>query len=214
MSALNTPTYMRLRDQFRKDIVAGVWALGSHVTLAELSKHYEVSTNPVREALLQLQGEGVISMRMNRGAVIPAVDADFINNLYRVRSALQMMLARDAARNASDDDVQALYALAHHFEAASSANDTIACVNTNRAFHKEIDNLGNNPLAMEILEGRTSLVDAYRQSIGYGKGRTELAHEQHMALLEAIRQRDPERAAQVSWEHTESARLDLLKTIK
>ena len=72
MQAINTPTYLRLREQIRTDIVAGIWKLGSHITLAELSKHYGVSANPVREALLQLQGEGVIDMRMNRGAVIPA----------------------------------------------------------------------------------------------------------------------------------------------
>ena len=58
MSAINTPTYMRLRDQLRADIVAGVWALGSHVTLAQLASHYQVSANPVREALLQLQVAG------------------------------------------------------------------------------------------------------------------------------------------------------------
>ena len=101
MVALNTPTYIRLREQLRSDIVAGVWALGSHVTLAELATHYEVSQNPVREALLQLQGEGVVAMRMNRGAMIPTVDAKYINSLYKVRGAIQSMLARDAAANAT-----------------------------------------------------------------------------------------------------------------
>ena len=43
MNAINTPTYLRLREQIRSDIVDGIWALGSHVTLAQLSDHYQVS---------------------------------------------------------------------------------------------------------------------------------------------------------------------------
>ena len=57
MDAINTPTYVRLREQIRNDIVAGVWPLGAHLTLVQLSTHYAVSAAPVREALLQLQGE-------------------------------------------------------------------------------------------------------------------------------------------------------------
>ena len=57
MDAINTPTYVRLREQICNDIVAGVWPLGALLTLVQLSTHYGVSAAPVREALLQLQGE-------------------------------------------------------------------------------------------------------------------------------------------------------------
>ena len=57
MDAINTPTYVRLREQIRNDIVAGVWPLGALLALVQLSTHYGVSAAPVREALLQLQGE-------------------------------------------------------------------------------------------------------------------------------------------------------------
>ena len=50
-TAINTPTYMRLREQIRSDIVAGIWPLGAHLTLVQLSSHYGVSAAPVREAL-------------------------------------------------------------------------------------------------------------------------------------------------------------------
>jgi len=211
MDAINTPTYIRLRDKLRSDIVAGIWPLGSHVTLAELAGHYQVSANPVREALLQLQGEGVIAMRMNRGAVIPTVDAQFIDNLYRVRGAIQAMLAREAAHKATKADVDKMRALAKvHVEASMSSN-TAACVNANRELHRCIDGLANNPLALEMMEGRSSLVDAFRRTIGYGQGRLELVIKQHKKLIDAIAAGDPEKAAQVSMEHTESSRKDLMQ---
>lgn len=213
MSAINTPTYMRLREQLRKDIIAGIWPLGSHVTLAQLSAHYQVSANPVREALLQLQGEGVVAMRMNRGAVIPTVDAQYIGNIYKVRGAIQMMLVRDAAQKATPADVELLRLHAAAYSTASQSGDAAACVEANRVLHHSIDQLSGNSLACEMLESRSSLVDAYRRSIGYGRGRTEAANTQHLALIEAIAAGDPDKAAALSFQHTEAARLDLLATL-
>ena len=210
MPAINTPTYMRLRDQVRVDIVSGIWPLGSHVTLAQLAEHYQVSANPVREALLQLQGEGVIAMRMNRGAVIPLVDERYIDNLYRLRGAVQSMLVRDAARMAIPEQVNRMMELASIYENAAQSNDPAACVEANRNLHRHIDVIADNPLAVDLLQGRSTLVDAYRRSVGYGSGRLDLVVAQHRKIVRAIAAGDEESAAQAMLEHTDSSRLDLL----
>lgn len=210
MHGLNTPTYMRLREQLRSDIVAGVWPLGAHVTLAQLASHYQVSQNPVREALLQLQGEGVVAMRMNRGAVIPTVDARYIDNLYRVRGAIQSMLARDAALKATPAQIDELVALEQQRIDAAEGTDTGACVAANRDFHRFVDGIADNPMAVDMLEGRSTLVDAVRRGKGYGVGRLDLVARQHQQLIEAIRRHDADKAAQAALQHTESSRQDLL----
>jgi DNA-binding GntR family transcriptional regulator len=210
MTAINTPTYMRLRDQMRDDIVAGVWPLGSHVTLAQLSSHYGVSANPVREALLQLQGEGAVAMRMNRGAVIPAVDAKYIDDVYKVRGALQCMLAREAARRATPAQVQALSESAKRFERAASAQEAAAVVEANREFHRTIDAIADNPIAVDLLAGRSALVDGFRRSVGYKPARLDEVVRQHRRIVAAIAAHDEEAAAQATLDHTDSARRDLL----
>lgn len=210
MSAINTPTYMRLRDQVRADIVSGIWPLGSHVTLAQLAAHYEVSANPVREALLQLQGEGVIAMRMNRGAVIPLVDARYIDNLYALRGAIQTMLARDAARMAMPEQVDRMMELTSFYENAAQSSDTVGCVEANRNLHRHIDLIGDNPLAVDLLQGRSTLADAFRRSVGYGSGRLELVVAQHRKIVRAIAAGDEEKAVRAMLEHTDSSRADLL----
>jgi DNA-binding GntR family transcriptional regulator len=210
MRAINTPTYLRLRDQIRTDIVAGVWQLGAHVTLAQLSQHYAVSAAPVREALLQLQGEGVVDMRMHRGAVIPAVDARYIDNIYKLRAALQSMLAREAAERATPPDVKQLQALADAHEAAAASDDVAATVQANRDLHHFMDRLADNPPALEVLDTRASLVDAFRRAHGYGGGRLDTVIAQHRKLVRAIARGDADRAEAAAQEHTDSARRDLL----
>ena len=214
MQPINTPTYLRLREQIRTDIVAGVWPLGSHVTLAKLSDHYQVSNVPVREALLQLQGEGIIEMRMHKGAVIPAIDERYVDNVYRLRGAIQTMLARDAAERANPQQLQQLACLAQAHEDAVAGGDAKACVDANRDFHVHVDSIAGNTIALEILASRNSLVDAYRRAKGWGPGRLDAAIAQHRKLVRAITKRDGEAAARAAHDHTDSSRKDLLALVR
>ena len=207
---INAPTYLRLRQKIREDIVAGVWALGSHVTLAELGAHYRVSNVPVREALLQLQGEGVIEMRMNRGAVIPGVDAKYIDDTYHIRGALQAMLVRQACARATDEQLAVLDAAAAAYEEAARAGHAASCIAANRRFHTELEVLGDNAAAVEILQARSSLVDAFRRSHGYGPGRLDKVIAQHRKIVRAVLKRDSDAAAKAVLDHTDSSRQDLL----
>jgi DNA-binding GntR family transcriptional regulator len=214
IEAINTPTYLRLREQIRSDIIAGVWPLGAHVTLAQLSQHYAVSAAPVREALLQLQGEGVIDMRMHRGALIPAVDARYIDNVYKLRAALQGMLAREVAQRATPADVQHLRELVERHADAAAAGDVAAAVRANRQFHHTMDTLADNPLAVEVLDARSSLVDAFRRAHGYGMGRLDAVVAQHRKLVRAVARGDGDAAAKAAQEHSDSARADLLALLE
>jgi len=201
---------MRLREQLRADIVTGIWRLGSHITLAELAAHYQVSANPVREALLQLQGEGVVAMRMNRGAVIPMVDETYIDRLYRVRGAIQVMLSRDAARLASAGQIDRMMELYEAYEITAQSGVASRCVAANRDLHRFVDAITGNSMATELLDGRSSLVDAFRLQVGYGEGRLDVVIAQHRSMVHAIAAHDEDAAACASLQHTDSSRLDLL----
>lgn len=211
---INAPTYLRLREKIREDIVAGVWSLGSHITLAELGGHYQVSNVPVREALLQLQGEGIIEMRMNRGAVIPGVDAKYIEDTYQIRGALQSMLARLACVRATDEQLKSLDTAALAYEDAARSGDTASTIQANRRFHTQLETLAANDAAVAMLQARSSLVDAFRRSRGYGPGRLDKVMLQHRRIVRAIVRRDAEAATQAVLAHTDSSRQDLLDLLK
>ena len=214
MAPISTPTYQLVRDLIRSDIVDGVWPLGSHMTMAELVGRYGVSANPVREALQQLQGEGVIEIRMNRGAVVPQVDARYIDHIYKLRAAVQVMLAREAAHRITPDATARLRELCVLHESAVADGDPAACVRCNRELHHFMDKLADNPPAMEVLASRLCLVDAFRRTVGFGAGRLDKVVAQHRRLVRAIARGDADLAARAAYEHTESARLDLLAALQ
>jgi len=217
-SALSTsfsvPAYVRLREQIRADVVAGIWKLGQHLTMAELSARYGVSGNPVREALLQLQGEGVVEMRQNRGAVVREVDAVFVWNVYEVRSFIEGMLVAEAARRATRQDLSLVERAVEAFEAAAKAGGIVEIVDTNRALHTTINRIADNPVAIEIFDGRSTLIDALRRTLGNRPGRLDVIVGEHRDILDAIRSRDPKRAFAAAQSHTRGARDHMIENIK
>ena len=91
---------LRIRD----DIVSGALRFGERITMDALSSRYGVSHMPVREALRELQGEGLVQIEPNRGARVRSIDSSFVENLFEIRTALEVMLVRraaDAARPAT-----------------------------------------------------------------------------------------------------------------
>src|SRR5437764_1195259 len=94
MSTTNLNVGLRIRD----DIVAGTLPLGSRITIDALALRYGVSHMPVREALRDLQGEGLVVIEPNRGARVRAIDARFVENIFEIRTALEVMMVRRAAR--------------------------------------------------------------------------------------------------------------------
>ena len=131
----STPAYVRLRERLRQDILTGVWRAGEHQTLAQLSARHRVSLSPIREALLQLQGEGLVTIQQHRGAVVPLLEAELLGNLYDVRAALQSLQARRAAERADAAELAQIALHERGFGAAACKGDRATAVSHNEAFH-------------------------------------------------------------------------------
>lgn len=213
-SGFSAPAYARLRDQIRRDVVAGVWQLGQHMTLAQLTAHYGVSANPVREALHQLQGEGVVEMRLNRGAIVRQVDAVFVKNVYDVRGAIEGMLAAEAARRATPQDIQRITERVEAYEAAVRTGDMAAIVQANRTLHQTINRIADNPIALEIFDGRSTLIDALRRSLGNRPGRLDEIMREHREILSSLASGKADLANRTAQRHTQRARDHMLENIK
>jgi len=74
-----------IQQRIRDDILAGELAFGTRITTAELAQRYGVSQMPIREALRELRGEGLVTMEPNRGARVRAIDPDFVGNIFDIR---------------------------------------------------------------------------------------------------------------------------------
>lgn len=200
----------RVLDALRRLIVTGACQPGERLTVAALAKRLGVSAMPVRAALRQLAGEGLVDADANRGARVRELAPDDIRNLYRLRGAVLALLIPDVVRHVSEADLDALEAIEARFEAAAARGDGAAAMAANHDFHAALLAIARDRDAAAVMDRTWAPVEALRLRLGFGPGRLSRAVEGHRALLAALRRRDAAKATALAVASSDNAMADLL----
>lgn len=211
---LATPTYTRVGDRLRKEILSGKFPPGTRLKIIDLSQAYGVSQMPVREALQQLQGEGLLEILPNRGASVRRVDERMVVNIYDLRAAIESMLVVRSAATISDAQVVQLYEIEARYENAVALRDPEESMQANRALHQLINSIADNPEAQQTTEKYTDLLSSLRWRYGFRAGRSAQTITEHRELLRALGAHNAVEASQITLEHCRHAKEDLLAMLR
>jgi DNA-binding GntR family transcriptional regulator len=211
---LTATTATRVAADLRRRILAGELQPGQRLKLDELAALCGVSHMPVREALRELEGEGVLEVLPHRGATIRGVDERFVRNFYDVRAAIEGILTRRCAERMDAAGLAALRSAASAFEAAAAGEQLEALIAANRRFHDTLNAAADNPEALRMLAQGRLLAEALRQRFGYGPLRTAVVVDEHARIVSAIAAHDAARAADLAQQHALTAGDDLLARMR
>lgn len=205
-----TTASITIRDRVRDDIVAGALPLGSRLTLDFLARRYSVGHMPVREALRQLEGEGLVVLAPNRCARVRAVDVEFARNIFDLRIAIEAMLTRRAAERIEGEHVARLKSIQAAYEAQARKHDFEALLSLNRQFHDVINEAASNPEAAHVLERHWRVIAALWNLYGYGEKRVAGVISDHRQIIEALETHDAEVSACLAMAHAAKAKQALI----
>jgi len=197
-------------DRIRDDIVAGALPFGSRLTLEQLATRYTTGHMPIREALRQLQGEGLVVQTPNRGARVRAVDVDFVRNIFDLRMVIASLLARRAAERIQPEQIAAMEAIQRDFEACVDMRNFAGALVANRKFHSVVNQAANNPEATEILDRHWRLIAALWNLYGYGEERAPGVISDHHQMIRAFMARDGDAASCLEMAHAAKAKQELI----
>jgi DNA-binding GntR family transcriptional regulator len=110
-----------IRARLRAAILKGDFAPGEHLREVEIAARYQSSRGPVREALLQLEQEGLVLLRRNRGAIVARLSRADLEEVYSLRLALERLAASRATRHGTEADFAQLDAVLHEFRGTGSS---------------------------------------------------------------------------------------------
>ncbi len=206
--------YTQIRDRLRADIFAGLLKPGSKLTVAMLAKRYGVSPMPIRAALQELRGQGLITGEPRRAARVRTLDAEFVDNVFDLRIAVLKLLYERCVRFITNDDIEKVERIQDALEAATVEGDLQQIRRINHAFHTEIYRIANNPEAAEVMERNWILVDVLRAQFGYGPGRIDDLNRSHRGIIEALRRRDAKAAFELQRLSSERARRELISLVR
>jgi len=212
MGAIRTTT--DLSGALRRAILYGDYPFGSRLKIDEIARRYGVSHMPVRKALVELQGERLVTAEPNRGASVRRIDVEFVGNSYDVVIPLEALLTRRAAARMTPGVLRRLARIEEQLEAAATALDHDEVVGMNARFHAVINTRGANPEAEAIVNRSQELLRAFRRAYGYDAARLPGVIADHRSLLRAFADGDVEGAAAVAAGHAAKARSDLIATIR
>lgn len=209
--ALSGANYQRVSEVLRVDIFSGVFNPGDRLKINTLVDRYGVGANPIREALQQLQGEGLVEMTPNKGATVRYLDEDLTRDLMELRQAIDDFLARRFVEVGSYQLLDKLVQVQQDFETAVDEGRREDYPAHNNAFHEVIMSAANNREAEAVLRRSSLLSRSIRRLVGYGDYRLDMILEEHRNLIQAFKDRDADLASKIARLHAKHAADDLLE---
>jgi DNA-binding GntR family transcriptional regulator len=199
----------RAKDVILQRIVSGEYPPGSRLVETRIAQELGVSQAPVREALRDLEQLGCIVHEPFRGCSVRAFSADELLEAFPVRAALEALAARLAAERMTEEELLRLAELLETMRAAARRDDPHGQSQANASFHATIVRAARNA----TLERQWALLEPFsRTFLTVSQPGLDLLalSERHIPILDALRARDPDAAAEAMHQHLMDA-AELLK---
>lgn len=208
--SLQERTYQTLRDA----IVQGRWAPGERLYETALAELLGVSRNPVRGAILRLQHDGLIEVRPRTGIFVATFSPAEVQDLYRIRAALEGTAAALAAQRMSDEELDRLETVLERMEKATAQHLRGATVHEADAFHQMVHLGARSQRLVSLLAQLYGQIAHYRTvTLGIPGRATDASHGHH-DLLDALRRHDADEADRVMRHHVLEAATALLSHLR
>ena len=200
-------------DQLRQSILDGTHPAGSQLRQDALSEAYGVSRIPVREALFQLEAEGLVRIVPQKGAIVSELSLDEINDVFDLRRLLEpRMLARSAPRFEAEDFAR-LDDIHGNFEQAIAAGNVSAWGQINADFHMALYVRADQPRTRSIVAALLQTSDRYTRVQLSNTTAMGIAEKEHAELIALCRAKRIDDACRFLEKHIEAVRTDLLRVI-
>lgn len=192
-------------------VLSGEYQEGDSLNEIKLSQILGVSRTPVREALMQLELEGLVRSIPNKGAVVIGVSEKDIDDIYDIRIRIEGLASRLSAHNITEEECKALTQIVELQEFYLMKADTGQLWRLDSDFHKVIyESSRSRPLRSTLSSFHNYIKRARDLSIK-ADGRAEQSVLEHRAILEAIENRDGDLAEQRTAAHIRNAKSSLIR---
>ena len=201
-------------EQVRSDILDGTYPAGKQLRQDALAASFQVSRIPVREALFQLEAEGLVLIEPHKGAVVSAFSLEEIDDVFDLRGLLEPRLLAQSAPLLSAADLAEVSALDAEFTAAISRQDVAQWGHLNARFHLALYRHARQPRTLAIVTALLQTSDRFtRLQMNRAPALTR-AESEHRRLLRLCRDGNVAQACNFLIAHIERVRRDLHTLVK
>jgi DNA-binding GntR family transcriptional regulator len=170
---------------FNRELEPGNW-----IDELKIAQDYGISRTPLREALKVLAAEGLVTMKVRRGAYVTEVSERDLTDVYHLLSLLESDAAGIVAQAASDEQLAQLQALHDDLEQAAQAQDREHFFELNEQFHMRLLDIANNRWRNQMVADLRKVMKLNRHNSLLKSGRIEESLNEHRSLMDALLAKD------------------------
>lgn len=198
-------------DLIRDRIISGFYKGGQQIKQEAIAEEAGVSRIPIREALLQLEAEGLVVIHTHKGAVVASLTVDDAIDIFEARLALEPFILKKAIERATEIDIEHVrHALDDYTKGVKAKESPARLSELNWAFHKAMSRPARRPRSLALLSSLYNSADRYlRLQIDARSAQTK-ALEDHKALAVAFAEGNQTLAQKLLRKHIENARDDVM----
>ena len=202
----NMPICSSLFSELQKDILQGRMKPGEKLTEQRICSEYKVSRTPVREALKQLEMEGLIETIPNRGAFVVGFSEQDIHDIYELRKIYEMQAVRWAIERITDEEFDALEETFEFMEFYTMKKDVEKMLNINTGFHQLIYTGAHNRLLEHMLSSYQVYLKLSANPKTYdSETYLEDVFLEHKAIFDAFKDKDTEAGVRAMEAHMDNS---------
>lgn len=203
----------RTVDAIRDAITSGEFAPNQRLVEAELSEQFGASRASVRNALAHLSSEGLVERIRNRGARVRAVSVEEAIEITEVRMALEGLCAAKAAKLATEDDRRELREIGARMRDAVASGDVFGYSDLNQRLHALILTISGQDTARSVLGRLRGQSVRHQFRLAMHPGRPNVSLPQHLEIIDALCEADPDAAESAMKRHLRSV-IDILPEVE
>ena len=191
--------YQDVAERLRQQIFARQLEPGSWIDEQKLAADFGISRTPLREALKVLAAEGLVTMKVRRGAYVTEMSADDVRQIYHLLGLLESDAAGVVAQRASTEQIQELRALHDKLEKQVRQRDAFFA--TNEQFHIRLLQMSGNRWLEQTVHDLRKVMKLNRHHSLFRQGRLAESLAEHREVMQAIERRDAEAAVRLMRRH-------------
>ena len=191
-----------IRDALEQEIISGLQIPGERLDEPQLTRQFNVSRTPVREALVELATSGLVEMRPHRSAVVAEIGASQVIQMYEVLAELEGLSARLAVRRMSEDERATIAAFHARIGRLIEKCDRDNFPALNKNFHDMIHAGAHNEILRAEIDGLNKRLAPYRRIYREEPLDLRIPYEEHDGVVAAVLDRDEKSAEQIFRDHT------------
>lgn len=212
----------RVYEGLREDILHLRLPPGANIEEASIETRFEVSRTPVREALIRLASEGLVTLLPNRGAQVTKIDISDVPQFFEALDVCQRLVLRLSAHRRTEAHLDELRALNRRFETAAQSHDVAAMSELNQDFHSVTARACGNKYIVALYEDLASVGvrlarSAFETAMSdkeFDDGYYNEIIDHHNSMIDALTRRDPDGAEEIGRLHTKLFRGRILRALE